>query len=81
MVLGHAFLFNKPEGVWTEGYFNNNPKAQSVKEALRNEDIEGLSIYANGLKHVNGREVAHGNIKELSVVLAGANMGATICAE
>ena len=78
MVLGHAFLFNKPEGVWTEGYFNNNPKAQSVKEALRNEDIEGLSIYANGLKHVNGREVAHGNIKELSVVLAGANMGATI---
>lgn len=78
MVLGHAYLFNKPEGVWTEGYFNNNPKAQSVKEALRNEDIEGLSIYANGLKHVNGREVAHGNIRELSVVLAGANMGATI---
>ena len=78
MVLGHAYLFNKPEGVWTEGYFNNNPKAQSVKEALRNEDIDGLSIYANGLKHVNGREVAHGNIKELSVVLAGANMGATI---
>lgn len=78
MVLGHAYLFNKPEGVWTEGYFNNNPKAQSVKEALRNEDIEGLSIFANGLKHVNGREVAHGNIKELSVVLAGANMGATI---
>ena len=78
MVLGHAYLFNKPEGMWTEGYFNNNPKAQSVKEALRNGDIEGLSIYANGLKHVNGREVAHGNIKELSVVLAGANMGATI---
>lgn len=78
MILGHAFLFNKPEGVWTEGYFNNNPKAMAIKEALRNEDIEGLSIYANGLKHVNGREVAHGNIKELSVVLAGANMGATI---
>ena len=78
MVLGHAYLFNKPEGVWTEGYFNNNPKAQSVKEALRNEDIDGLSIFANGLKHVNGRQVAHGNIKELSVVLAGANMGATI---
>ena len=78
LVLGHAYLFNKPEGVWTEGYFNNNPKAMSVKEALRNEDIEGLSIYANGLKHVNGCEVAHGNIRELSVVLAGANMGATI---
>ena len=78
MVLGHAYLYNRPEGVWTEGYFNNGSKAQSVKEALRNEDIEGLSIYANGLKHVNGREVAHGSIKELSVVLAGANMGATI---
>lgn len=78
MILGHAILFNKPEGVWTEGYLNNNPKAMAIKEALRNEDIEGLSIYANGLKHVNGREVAHGNIKELSVVLAGANMGATI---
>lgn len=78
MLLGHAYLFNKPEGVWTEGYFNNNPKAQSVKEAIRNEDIEGLSIYANGLKHVNGRNVAHGSIRELSVVLAGANMGATI---
>ena len=35
MVLGHAYLFNKPEGVWTEGYFNNNPKAQEVKELLR----------------------------------------------
>lgn len=78
MVLGHAILYNRKEGVWADGYFNNGPKAQSVKEALRNEDIEGLSIYANGLKHVNGREVAHGSIKELSVVLAGANMGATI---
>ena len=78
MVLGHAFLYNKPEGIWTEGYFNNNPKAQSTKEALRNEDVDGLSIYANELKHVNGRKVQHGNIRELSVVLAGANKGATI---
>ena len=78
MILGHAYLYNKPEGVWAEGYFNNGSKAQSIKEALRNEDLDGLSIYANNLKHVNGREVAHGSIKELSVVLAGANMGATI---
>lgn len=78
MVLGHAYLFNKPEGVWAEGYLNNGPKAQSIREALRNEDLDGLSIYANNLKHINGREVAHGSIKELSVVLAGANMGATI---
>ena len=78
MVLGHAYLFSKPEGIWTEGYFNNNPKAQSTKETLRNEDVDGLSIYANELKHVNGRQVQHGNIRELSVVLAGANKGATI---
>lgn len=78
MVLGHAFLFNRPEGIWTEGYFNNNPKAVSTKETLRNGDVDGLSIYANELKHVNGRQVQHGNIRELSVVLAGANKGATI---
>lgn len=78
MVLGHAFLFKRPEGIWTEGYLNNGPKAQSTREALRNEDIDGLSIYANELKHVNGRQVQHGNIRELSVVLAGANKGATI---
>lgn len=78
MILGHAILFSKPEGMWAEGYLNHNPKSQSIKEALRNEDIEGLSIYANELKHVNGRQVQHGNIRELSVVLAGANKGATI---
>ena len=78
MILGHAILFSKPEGMWAEGYLNNNPKALSIKEAMRNEDIEGLSIYANELKHVNGRQVQHGNIRELSVVLAGANRGATI---
>ena len=78
MVLGHAILYERPEGMWAEGYLNNNPKAERVKECLRNEDIDGLSIFANHLKHINGKEVAHGNIKELSVVLAGANMGATI---
>ena len=78
MVLGHAYLFSRPEGIWTEGYFNDNPKAQSTMGALRNGDLDGLSIYANELKHVNGRQVQHGNIRELSVVLAGANKGATI---
>lgn len=78
MILGHAILYEKPEGMWAEGFFNNNPKAERIKECLRNEDIDGLSIYANHLKHTNGKEVTHGNIRELSVVLAGANMGATI---
>lgn len=78
MILGHAILYERPEGMWTEGFLNNNPKSERIKECLRNEDIDGLSIYANHLKHVNGKEVAHGVIKELSVVLAGANKGATI---
>ncbi len=78
MILGHAILYSRPEGIWAEGFFNRNPKALCIKEALANEDIEGLSIYANELKHVNGRQVQHGNIRELSVVLAGANKGATI---
>ena len=78
MVLGHAMLYERPEGMWAEGYFNNNPKAQSTKEALRNGDVDGLSIYANHLKHGSGKEVIHGSIKELSVVLAGANEGALI---
>ena len=78
MVLGHAYLYSRPEGIWTEGYFNGNPKAQSTMGALQNGDLDGLSIYANELKHVNGRQVQHGNIRELSVVLAGANKGATI---
>ena len=78
MVLGHAYLYSRPEGIWTEGFFNGNPKAQSTMGALQNGDLDGLSIYANELKHVNGRQVQHGNIRELSVVLAGANKGATI---
>ena len=78
MVLGHAYLYSRPEGIWTEGFFNNNPKAMSTRGALENGDLDGLSIYANELKHVNGRQVQHGNIRELSVVLAGANKGATI---
>ena len=78
MILGHAILFSRPEGIWTEGYLNHNAKANSFRGCRENEDIEGLSIYANELKQVNGRQVQHGNIRELSIVLAGANKGATI---
>lgn len=78
MILGHAYLYSRPEGMWTEGFLNGNPKAMSIKGAMANEDIDGLSIYANELEHVNGRQVQHGNIRELSIVLAGANKGATI---
>lgn len=77
LVLGHAVLHNKKGGVWAECYFNNGPKAKSAKELVGNEDIKSLSIYANQLKQ-NGGNVLHGVIRELSIVLAGANEGAKI---
>ena len=76
-VLGHAVLHNKKGGVYADCYLNNSPKAQSVKPLVENGDIKSLSIYANQLKQKGG-EVLHGVIRELSVVIAGANMGATI---
>lgn len=76
-VLGHALLVNKPEGVRCYGKFNNSLKAQHAKEAVENGDITHLSIWANKLKQ-NGGDVLHGDIKEVSLVLAGANIGAFI---
>ena len=78
MILGHAILFSKKEGIWAEGYLNDNAKTKSIRGCLKNEDVESLSIYANELKQVNGGQVQHGNIREMSIVLAGANKGATI---
>lgn len=77
MVLGHALLMNKEDGVYAEGYFNNSPKAQHVKDSIKHGDLFALSIYANQLKQV-GDDVIHGLIRELSVVPAGANPGALI---
>ena len=77
LVLGHAVLHNKKGGVWAECYFNKGAKAQEARNALENDDIKSLSIYANQLKQ-NGGNVIHGVIRELSIVLAGANYGATI---
>lgn len=78
MILGHAYLYSRPEGMWAEGYLNNNQKANEIRGCLDNEDIDGLSIFANELKQTADKSVRHGSIKELSVVLAGANRGATI---
>lgn len=76
-VLGFVKLYNEPEGVWCQASFNNTQKAQDVKEMVRHGDLNALSIYANKLKQ-NGREVLHGSIKEVSIVLSGANSGAKI---
>ena len=77
LVLGHAVLENRPEGVFAYGYLNESPMGQRAKELLKNRDIKSLSIYANGLKQQGGN-VLHGVIRELSLVLSGANPGAVI---
>ncbi len=76
-VLGHAMLTAKPEGIWAEGFFNNTPAAQHAKEAVANKDVTSLSIFANELVE-KAKSVFHGTIRELSLVLAGANPGAKI---
>ena len=76
-VLGHAVLENREEGVYTYGTFNDSEAGQHAKLLVQHGDVNALSIYANGLKQ-NGGDVIHGNIKEVSLVLAGANPGAFI---
>lgn len=77
MVLGHAVLENRPEGVYAYCEFNNNQKALDAKECVRHGSVKSLSIWANGLVQ-NGPVVEHGTIREVSLVLAGANRGARI---
>ena len=76
-VIGHAVLENRDEGVWAWGSLNNTDIAQHVKELIRHGDVNGLSIFANKLTQ-RGGDVLHGTIRELSIVLAGANPGAVI---
>ena len=76
-VLGYAILEDRPDGVYAYGVFNNTEQAKQAKEYVQHGDIESLSIYANGLKQHKG-DVMHGSIKEVSLVIAGANPGAFI---
>lgn len=76
-VLGHAILHNRDEGVWADCYFNDGEKATQAKDAVKHGDVNSLSIWANKLKQ-DGRRVLHGMIREVSLVLAGANPGALI---
>lgn len=76
-VLGHALLKNMDDGVFAYCSFNGTQKAQSAKLAVEHGDYDSLSIYANKLKQQGGN-VLHGEIKEVSLVLAGANAGAHI---
>ena len=76
-VLGHAVLENRDEGVYTYCYLNNSPAGRGAKERVINGDVTSLSIYANKLQQ-DGGDVLHGDIREVSLVLCGANPGATI---
>ena len=76
-VLGHALLENREEGVYAYCSFNNTKQGLNAKELVKHGDVRSLSIYANQLKQ-SGDDVIHGRIREVSLVLAGANYGAFI---
>ena len=76
-VLGHALLENRPEGVYAYCKFNDTPAGKNAKMLVEHGDVSALSIYANRLKQNQGN-VTHGVIREVSLVLAGANPGAFI---
>jgi hypothetical protein len=76
-ILGHAILENRAEGVYMHAYFNDSPQGQTAKKLVQHGDINSLSIFANGLVE-KAKNVIHGMIREVSLVLAGANIGAVI---
>lgn len=80
-VLGHAFLECREDGVYAYGYFNDTDNGVEAKNQVIHGDLDSLSIWANRLQESGNpprKHVAHGDIKELSLVLAGANPGAFI---
>ena len=77
-VLGHALLENRPDGVYAYGVFNDTADGQKAKVLVHHGDIKQMSIYANGLKQTPDGSVMHGMIREVSLVMSGANPGAYI---
>ncbi|MBP5598375.1 MAG: HK97 family phage prohead protease [Pseudobutyrivibrio sp.] len=76
-VLGHAILENRDDGVFAYGFFNDTQQGQDAKNYVKHGDVEALSIWANNLQQA-GSDVLHGVIREVSLVLSGANPGAFI---
>ena len=76
-VIGHAKLLHRDDGVYTQCYLNNSENANVVRELLKHQDVDSLSIRA-GRVVKRGMDVIHGVIQEVSVVLSGANPGALI---
>lgn len=77
-ILGHALLENREQGVYAYCKFNDTETGKTAKILVQHGDIDALSIYANQLKQDSQANVIHGNIREVSLVLAGANPGAFI---
>lgn len=76
-IVGHSVLFEKPEGVWAMSYLNGNPNAQAMAECVKHGDVDSYSIWANGLTR-RGNDIIHGTIREVSLVLSGADPTARI---
>ena len=76
-VLGHAVLEHRDDGVYTYGFFNDTDAAKNARTLVEHKDIKSLSIYANQLTE-KSKQVLHGFIREVSLVLSGANPGALI---
>lgn len=76
-ILGHVKLEARSDGVYAYGFFNNSKNGQNAKDAVEHGDLTAMSIFANKLKEI-GKVVSHGMIREVSLVLAGANPGAKI---
>jgi len=76
-VLGHAVLEARPDGVYAYGYFNTSDAGRAAKLMVQHEDVNAMSIYANSLVE-RSKSVLHGVIREVSLVLSGANPGALI---
>lgn len=76
-VLGHAYLTNRDEGVWADCAFNKTQNGKDAYECVKHGDVEALSIHATDIIQEGG-DVLHGVIREVSLVLAGANPGAFI---
>lgn len=79
-VLGHAVLQKRPEGMYAYGKFNDTPAGQQAKSLIRNGDVNSLSIFANHLKRAGRKlnDIVHGKIRELSIVIGGADPTAKV---
>lgn len=77
-IIGHVLLHNAKDGVYGQGFFNGTASALQAKELVQHGDIWSMSIGANRIKRTPSNDVIHGNIYEVSLVVAGANPGAVI---